>query len=314
MSESALQRLIELSASLPAALMKEQREIVHKLAHELHVPLDSLNDSDHADAAPETTKRNQRESVDVSSARDKFQKQEQQQQQQKQEQQASMTRKEARKSIIKSPPAAPTTTGNSDCDISSQEIKDAYMQVRDDSSPVSWLSMGYGSSKKVLSLYGTGQGGLKDFASTLKDDEITYGYVRMIYGDSQRSKFVFVAYVPEGLSILTKARANTHKPVVTQYLKYMHTDVFATTLSELDEDTIQAKLKAAAGANYGTGGTAAAGSEDYGSVKDNAKNFFQQTEGKGSRISIVYNQGPLADTTPVTLTGRAGITEKYITK
>jgi hypothetical protein len=43
-----------------------------------------------------------------------------------------------------------------------------------------------------------------------------------------------------------------------------------------------------------------------------AKNFFQQTEREGTRQSVVYTKGPLADTTPVVLQGRAGITEKYI--
>jgi len=209
-------------------------------------------------------------------------------------------------------PTLSNGTGNSDCDISSPAIKDAYDQVRDDNSPVNWISLGYGSSKKVLELYGSGEGSLEEFTSSLKDDEVTFGYVRIIYGDSQRSKFVLISYVPDGLSILTKARATTHKPAVTQYLKYMHSDIYATTKAELAEDVIQAKLQAAAGANYGTGGTAAAGSEDFGSIKDNAKNFFQQTEGKGSRQTIVYHKGPLAETTPVSLQGRAGITDKYI--
>jgi len=319
MAES-LQRLIQLGASLPnAALRKEQRELVHKLAHELHVPVDTLNDSDHsADAAPENAKKfhtrdESAESPSVS-AREKFQKQDKLNEQIRQ--QATLPKKEARKSVIRPTSvnlsAQQSNTGNSDCDISSADIKNAYDQVRDDSSPTNWMALGYGTSKKSLSLYGSGEGSLKEFTASLKDDEVTYGYVRVIYGDSQRSKFVFITFVPEGLSILTKARANTHKPAVTQYLKYLHTDVYATSVSELDEDVIQAKLKAASGANYGTGGTAAAGSEDFGSIKDNARSFFQKTESQGNRQSIIYDKGPLSDTTPVALTGRAGITEKYI--
>ncbi len=37
-----------------------------------------------------------------------------------------------------------------------------------------------------------------------------------------------------------------------------------------------------------------------------------QTESRGSKQGIVYNKGPLAETTPVALQGRPGITEKYI--
>jgi hypothetical protein len=319
MSEITLQRLLQLGGSLPnATLRQEQRDLVHKLAGELNVPIDTLNgDSDRVDAAPEPTKKSPRDEINsdgVSSARERFQRQEKQASED-QKKQNTFTKKDARKSTISvknSPPPASNGVGNSDCDISSSAIKEAYDKVRDDNSPLNWISLGYGSSKKVLELYGTGEGGLTEFTASLKEDEITYGYVRVIYGDSQRSKFVFITYVPDGLSILTKSKANTHKPAVTQYLKFLHSDVYATTTAELDEDVIQAKLKAAAGANYGTGGTAAAGSEDFGSIKDNAKNFFQQTEGKGSRQSIVYHKGPLGEATPLSLTGRAGITEKYI--
>lgn len=319
MADLTLQRLLQLSSSLPnATLRQEQRDLVNKLAQEFNITLDlSSGDSDHADAASsETTKKSPRDEINsdgVSSAREKFKRQAQQntEEQKKSAINASIRRGDVRKSVIKSPTLA-NGTGNSDCDISSPAIKDAYDQVRDDTSPLNWISLGYGGSKKALELYGSGEGALKEFTASLKDDEVTYGYVRVIYGDSQRSKFVFITYVPDGLSILTKSKANTHKPAVTQYLKYLHTDVYATTLAELDESEIQAKLKAASGANYGTGGTAAAGSEDFGSIKDNAKNFFQQTEGKGSRSSIVYHTGPLGGPTPVSLTGRAGITEKYI--
>lgn len=315
MAESSLQRLLALGASLPdVSLRNEQRELVHKLAQELHVPLVVLRDVEPSEAAPEHKKKpHVREEITsgASSAREKFQRQEKQQQKE-QKQAATLPRKTARNGTLRSAPPASNGAGNSDCDISSPEIKSAYDQVRDDSSPISWIALGYGSSKKALELRGSGEGGLQGFTAGLKDDETTYGYVRVIFGDSQRSKFVFVTYVPETLSTITKARANTHKPTISQYLKYMHIEHTANNLAELEEDVIQAKLAAAAGANYGTGGTAAAGSEDFGSIKDNAKNFFQQTESQGNRQSIVYHKGPLAETTPVALQGRAGITEKYI--
>lgn len=306
MAEAALQRLVALSASLPnATLRKEHKELVNQLAGELNVTLD-LNEDQSNDAAEGVTAkkspRSPREEVEVgngpSSAREKFRKQEQQNNTSPSS--GGSLRTARVKSIKPSSPQQGGSTGNSDCDISSQDIRNAYDQVRDDSSETNWLSMGYGSAKKNLDLYGSGQGGLEEFKASLKDDEVTYGYIRMIYGDSQRYKFVFIAYVPDGLSILTKSRANTHKPAITQYLKFLHTDIYATSLADIEEESIQAKLKAASGANYGTGGTAAAGSEDFGSIKDSARNFFQQTESKGNRQTIVYNKG------------RAGITEKYI--
>jgi len=124
-------------------------------------------------------------------------------------------------------------------------------------------------------------------------------------------QFVFITHVPEGLSGLSKAKANMHKPSVDSFLKYFHVQVNATTTSDLQESTVQAKLTAASGANYGTGGAAPAGSENFGNIKSNAKTFFSETEKKGS-VSISYNKDPLSTTTPVNISGRAGITEKYI--
>jgi len=314
MSESILQRLLHLSTSLPnATLRQEQRDLITQLAQELNITLD-LSNGNHHEESKEETKKSPRDEISTegaSSAREKFKRQEKENNNHEQPRSRSSTLP-SRKSVSVRSPTLSNGTGNSDCDISSAAIKDAYDQVRDDNSPVNWLSLGYGSSKKTLELYGSGEGSLEEFTAGLKDDEVTFGYVRILYGDSQRAKFVLISYVPDGLSILTKARANTHKPAITQYLKYMHSDVYANSKAELDEDVIQAKLKAAAGANYGTGGTAAAGSEDFGSIKDNAKNFFQQTEGRGSRQTIVYDKGPLARETPVSLTGRPGITDKYI--
>lgn len=53
MAELSLQRLLALANSLPSSLRAEQKEIVHKLAHELHVPLVVLRDVDNDEAAPE---------------------------------------------------------------------------------------------------------------------------------------------------------------------------------------------------------------------------------------------------------------------
>jgi hypothetical protein len=40
-----------------------------------------------------------------------------------------------------------------------------------------------------------------------------------IYGENNRAKFVFIVYVPEGLSGMAKAKANMHKPFVDAFLK-----------------------------------------------------------------------------------------------
>ncbi len=51
----------------------------------------------------------------------------------------------------------------------------------------------------------------------------------------------------DGMSGLSKAKANMHKPAVSQFFQYMHIVVSANSKSELTEPLIQAKLAAAGG-------------------------------------------------------------------
>lgn len=315
-NQQALKRLLELSKlHSDADAQNEQRELVEKIAHNLDVNLGEDVATEHSDEvhthkrahhSDEEVKKPAAEApkTGVSSARERFE-------------QESKAKKIERKPQRKSMPppkrdAAPSSgAGGNECDLSDSKIVRAYEEVRDDNTDTNWLLLGYGGSKKTLQLYGSGDGGLKALVAKLPDNEVVYGYLRVVYGDSGRSKFVFVTYVPETLSGLAKAKANMHKPSVESFLKYFHIHVAATTAGDLQEASIQAKLFAAGGANYGTGGQAPAGSENFGNIKNNARSFFSETEKKGS-VSIQYNKDPLAATTPVSLMGRAGITEKYI--
>lgn len=310
-NHQALKRLLELSKlHSDVDAQNEQRELVEKIARNLDVNLDEeASDEErvhkpahHSDevkkpspAVEEAPKKS------ISSAREKFE----------QESKAKKTERKPQRKSMPPPKRDNAPTGGNECDLSDSKVVSAYEAVRDDNTDTNWLILGYGGSKKTLQLYGSGEGGLNEFVSKLPDNEVVYGYLRVVYGDSGRSKFVFVTYVPDSLSGLAKAKANMHKPSVDSFLKYFHIQVAATTASDLQEATIQAKLFAAGGANYGTGGQAPAGSENFGNIKNNARSFFSETEKKGS-VSIQYNKDPLAATTPVNLTGRAGITEKYI--
>lgn len=327
-NHQALKRLLELSKlHSDVDAQNEQRELVEKIAHNLDVNLDEETATTHSDEehahkhahhSDDEVKKPAHHHSDeerkkpapvedapkksISSARERFE-------------QESKAKKIERKPQRKSMPppkrdTAPAAGGN-ECDLSDPKVVNAYESVRDDNTDTNWLLLGYGGSKKTLQLYGSGKGGLKEFVAKLPENEVVYGYLRVVYGDSGRSKFVFVTYVPDTLSGLAKAKANMHKPSVDNFLKYFHIHVAATTASDLQEATIQAKLFAAGGANYGTGGQAPAGSENFGNIKNNARSFFSETEKKGS-VSIQYNKDPLAATTPVSLMGRAGITEKYI--
>lgn len=328
-AEESLKRLLELGLLINnSARRQEHRELLVGIASRLGVSLPAEDTSASASASasvssPSSTssggnsRTNGLEKKDFATARSAFlnKTQEEPQAAHKKPARAASTRfQSAIISPSSSPSGSPSSSG--ECDVSSPDILSAYEEVRDDAnSETNWMMLGYANSKKTLQLYGKGKGGVEEYKSSLKDDEVTYGYLRMVYGDSQRSKFVFVCFVPDTLSGLAKAKANMHKAAVSQFLKFIHVNVNATSTSEITESSIQSKLAAAAGANYGTGGNAAAGSEDFGSIHQGAKKFFNETEKQGTRASIVYNKGPLTDgITPVSLQGRAGITEKYITQ
>lgn len=88
---------------------------------------------------------------------------------------------------------------------------------------------------------------------------------------------------------MAKAKANMHKPFVDAFLKvifarsgtqfrlidlssqYYHVQVSIATPDEIDDDIIQAKLKAAGGAHYGVGqgGGVSGGGENFSGIKDN---------------------------------------------
>lgn len=132
MSEAALQRLLVLSSSLPnVSLRQEQRSLVNQLAQELNISLaDATNGEESLSPRGEETKKSPREEINTdgaSSAREKFKRQEKQNNQEQQASRNNTIRREARKSVVK--PATSNGTGNSDCDISSPAIKEAYVHT-----------------------------------------------------------------------------------------------------------------------------------------------------------------------------------------
>lgn len=123
MAQASLIRLLEISASLPSATLRsEQRELVQSLARELNVSL--------PDGAPEETRPVKEEkksgSSSVSAARAKFQNGGGDHHQSNGNGHHAV-KKEARKSTVRHSTVASGPAGNADCDISSPQIKNAYV-------------------------------------------------------------------------------------------------------------------------------------------------------------------------------------------
>jgi hypothetical protein len=78
---------------------------------------------------------------------------------------------------------------------------------------------------------GSGSGGYPEFANTLKDDVIVYGFLRMMSGDqeSKRVKFVFISWVGSSVGAMSKSRVTVHKPSVAAFIGVMYSIVRLTS-------------------------------------------------------------------------------------
>jgi len=114
-------------------------------------------------------------------------------------------------------------------------------------------------------------------------DEVIYGYLRVLYGENSRPKFLLVTLVPETLSGMAKAKANMHKPAVEAFVQYFHTYFNISSVREITPAAIEEKLHSAGGAHYGRGegGGVCGGGEDFGGIKAMATRNFEQ---KGAHV------------------------------
>jgi hypothetical protein len=139
-------------------------------------------------------------------------------------------------------------------DASAPEIREAYEDVRSDSTETNWLLITYeeGSGNKRWVLAGKGSGGLLELKSRITDSFLGFGYLRVVAGDemSRRAKFVFIKYLSKGLKLNLKALINVHRGDVEKVLSQSNVSIEAEGLDELDEDDINDRVKKAGGARY----------------------------------------------------------------
>ncbi len=99
---------------------------------------------------------------------------------------------------------------------------------------------------------------MPEFISNLPEDEVIWGAFKVVGVDdrgnlvSRRPKYVFVKYAPPAVPTMKRARAGGHKGAIRQVLNG-HIDVEIEAPSDLTEDVIIAKLRAAGGAHQPTG-------------------------------------------------------------
>ena len=142
----------------------------------------------------------------------------------------------------------------SSVDTTDPEMNQVLNDIRQEAE-TNWMIMGYNKTKDILSLYDSGTGGFSEFMSALSGldgTEVLYGYFRVVYGENEQSKFVFVTLVPDSLTGMAKAKANMHRRDIESIVQSFHTS-FNLTTAELDEETLYNRLESVGGANYGNG-------------------------------------------------------------
>ncbi|XP_022342007.2 coactosin-like protein [Crassostrea virginica] len=133
-----------------------------------------------------------------------------------------------------------------------QAIRDAYEEVRNDSSDTNWAVLKYDGSEIVLGSTGSS---FEDFASNFTDDDRIYGFLRVVAGDelSKRTKFALIVWLGKNVSGIKRARMGTDKSSVKEVIRSYAVELMINEKSELNEDFIIEEIKKAGGANYGTG-------------------------------------------------------------
>jgi len=132
------------------------------------------------------------------------------------------------------------------------QVSDAYEDVRNDSTPTSWVLLCY--EGKNIKFHSSGED-YKELLSQLSDDERMFGYVRMEVGDemSKRAKFALITWVGASVSAIKKAKLSTDKAMVKNIFKSFAIEVMTDEMDDLSEESIKLSIKKAGGANYGVG-------------------------------------------------------------
>jgi len=130
------------------------------------------------------------------------------------------------------------------------EAQSAIADLRNNSTPTNWILFSYVDSRKnTLNLTGTGSGGIEQLKTHLDLGKVSYGLVRVTdqIDNSVTVKFVFIVWCPEKVPFVKKAQITTHKGSISSLVGQYHNDIYASNPSELSEDLIIGKVRAASG-------------------------------------------------------------------
>jgi len=190
-----------------------------------------------------------------------------------------------------------------EADLTDSEIVSTYIRIRDDQDALSWMILGYDSSVSLdkLIVLSSGNEGFDEFASNLPGEKPVYMYLNYRFGDTGRSRFIFMSFVPEAFNGLQKARVLGHRNSVESFIKYYQISWHCLSIEEITEQELNNKLRKAGGADYSA---QESNKGNFSSYKKTTRQFYEETDKKTAIKSLSYAQGPLS-MTPCDISGRA---------
>jgi len=130
------------------------------------------------------------------------------------------------------------------------EAHEAIADLRNNTTATNYVLFTYSDSQKnTLILTSKGSGGVEELKTHLDISKASYGLARVTdtIDASVTVKFVFIVWVGEKVAFLKKAQITTHKGSISTLVGQYHNDIQASELSELSEEMIISKVRAASG-------------------------------------------------------------------
>ncbi|XP_054715011.1 coactosin-like protein [Uloborus diversus] len=136
--------------------------------------------------------------------------------------------------------------------VDKEALRDAYQDVRADTSETNWALFRYKGSEIIHDNSGES---LDELRQSLSDHERAFVFVRVFAGDemSKRKKFVLLTWVSPEVSALKRGRVSIDKALVKQVVQNFAVELQLESPEELTEDFLRAHVDKVGGANYGTG-------------------------------------------------------------
>ena len=132
-----------------------------------------------------------------------------------------------------------------------EDVLNAWDTVRNDEDPTSWILCKVESGQTVVTLHGSGSGGVEELISYLHEDEVFFGGIRVQAG-GDRIKFLHFYFVGQNVGGMKKGKSSLYKNGVFQSFEGAIGEItcssgFESATLEAITSQINALLRAAEG-------------------------------------------------------------------